>query len=155
MTSSKRWVFNFYFYYKNESREKAETKRCEAIVYLKGLLEGKSCFTIITRDENKELACLLIRGYTRLKSPCSKPHLKKMMGKFSKVRPTTFGDVFHLIRYFHTDRRCNVIGELPGIKGTGKGANDVKWVLKTLAEQIDSNYDFNSIDRSNRGDISN
>jgi hypothetical protein len=43
------------------------------------------------------------------------------------------------------DRGCDVIGELPGTKGTGKGNNDVKWVLKTLVEQIDNNYDFNSL----------
>ena len=47
------------------------------------------------------------------------------------------------------DRQCNVIGELPGTKGTGKGTNNVKWVLKTLTEQIDGNYDdFNSLDKS-------
>jgi hypothetical protein len=68
-----------------------------------------------------------------------------MVGRYSKVRPTTFGDVFHLIRYFHVDRKCDVIGELPGTKGTGKGTKDVKWVLKTLTEQIVSNYDFNSL----------
>ena len=71
------------------------------------------------------------------------------MGKYSRVRVTTFGDVFHLMRYFHTDKQCNVIGELPGTKGTGKGTNDVKWVLKTLAEQIDC-ADFNSIETGDR-----
>jgi hypothetical protein len=142
-TSNKRWIFNFYFYYKDESREKAEEKRHEAIVYLRGLLERKSNFAIVARDENKEQSCLLLRGYMRLRSPCSNPHAKGMVGKYSKVRPTTFGDVFHLMRYFHVDRGCDVIGELPGTKGTGKGNKDVKWVLKTLAEQIDSNYDFN------------
>ena len=147
MTSStKRWIFNFYFfYYKNESREKAEAKRYETAVYLRGLLEGRSHFAIIARDENKEQSCLLLRGYMRLKSPCNKPHVRGMMGSYSKVRPTTFGDVFHLMRYFHADRQCNVIGKLPGVKGTGKGTNDVKWVLKTLAEQIDDD-DFNSLD---------
>ena len=148
-SSSKRWVFNFYFYYKNESREKAETKRYEVVMYLRGLLEGKSDFAVIARDENKEQSCLLLRGYMRLRSPCNKPHVNKMMRKYSKARPTSFGDVFHLMRYFHMDRQCNVIGELPGTKGTGKGTNNVKWVLKTLTEQIDGNYDdFNSLDKS-------
>jgi hypothetical protein len=60
MTSVRRWIFNFYFYYKNESREKAETKRYKTAVYLKGLLEGKSDFAIVARDENKEQSCLLL-----------------------------------------------------------------------------------------------
>ena len=144
-TSNKRWIFNFYFYYKNESREKAEAKRHEAIVYLRGLLERKSNFAVVARDENREQSCLLLRGYMRLRSPCNNLHAKEMVGRYSKVRPTTFGDVFHLMRYFHVDRGCDVIGDLPGTKGTGKGTNDVKWVLKTLNEQIDNNYDFNSL----------
>jgi hypothetical protein len=144
-TSNKRWIFNFYFYYKDESREKAEVKRHEAIIYLRGLLERKSNFAVVARDENREQSCLLLRGCIRLRSPCNYLHTKGMLGRYSKVRPTTFGDVFHLMRYFHMDRRCDVIGELPGAKGTGKGAKDVKWVLKTLAEQIDSSYDFNSL----------
>ena len=111
-SSNKRWIFNFYFYYKNESRENAEVKRYETVVYLRGLLEGKAEFAVVARDENKEQSCLLLQGYARLKSPCNKPHVRKMMGKYSKVRPMTFGDVFHLMRYFHTDRQCNVIGAL-------------------------------------------
>jgi hypothetical protein len=142
-TSNKRWIFNFYFYYKDESREKAEVKRHNAIVYLRELLERKSNFAVVARDENREQSCLLLRGYMRLRSPCNNLHAKRMVGRYSKVRPTTFGDVFHLMRYFHVDRKCDVIGELPGTKGTGKGTKDVKWVLKTLAEQIDSNYNFN------------
>jgi hypothetical protein len=83
-----------------------------------------------------------------LSSPCNKPHARKMMGKYSRVRPTTFGDVFPLMRYFYTDKQCNIIGELPGTKGIRKGMNDVKWVLKTLVEQIDCD-DFNSLDDRN------
>jgi hypothetical protein len=119
-------------------------KRHEAVVYLRGLLERKSNFAVVARDENEEQSCLLLRGYMRLRSPCNNLHAKGMVGRYSKVKPTTFGDVFHLMRYFHVVRGCNVIGELPGTKGTGKGTNDVRWVLKTLAEQIDNNYDFNS-----------
>jgi hypothetical protein len=144
-TSNKRWIFNFYFYYKDESREKAEVKRHEVIMYLRGLLERKSLFAVVARDENKEQACLLLRGYMRLKSPCNNLHAKAMVGRYSKVRPTTFGDVFYLMKYFHVDRRCDVIEELPGTKGTVVGTKDVKCVLKTLAEQIDSNSDFNVI----------
>jgi hypothetical protein len=144
-TSNKRWIFNFYFYYKDKSREKAEVKRDKAIVYLRGMLERKSNFAVVARDENREQSCLLLQGYMRLRSPCNNLHAKGMVGRYSKVRPTTFGDVFHLMRYFHVDGRCDVIGELPGTKGTGKGTKDVKWVLKKLAEQIVSNYDFNSL----------
>ena len=126
-----------------------EVKRHKTIVHLRGLLERKANFAIVTRDENKEQSCLLLRGYMRFKSPCNNLHAKQMVGRYSKVRPTTFGDVFHLMRYFHMDRRCNVIGELPGTKGIGKGTKDVKWVLKTLAEQIDSNCDFGSLERLN------
>lgn len=143
MTSSnsiKRWVFNFYFYYKDESREQAEVRRLEAVAFLTGLLKWKSAFAVIASDENKEQFCLLLRGYMRLKSPCSSLHAKGMLGMYSKVRPTTFGDVFHLMRYFHVDRECDVIGDLPGTQGTGKGGKDVRWVLKTLSEQIDSNH---------------
>jgi len=47
-----------------------------------------------------------------LNSPCSQPCAKKMLGRHSKARPTTFGDVFlHLMRHFHTDKQCCVIGE--------------------------------------------
>jgi hypothetical protein len=86
-TSNKRWIFNFYFYYKNESREKAEVKRQEAIVYLRGLLERKSYFAVVARDENREQSCLLLRGYMRLRSPCNNLHAKGMVGRYSKVRP--------------------------------------------------------------------
>ena len=141
-TSAKRWVFNFYFYYKNESRERAAVRRHRTVMCLRGLLEGKSNFAVIARDENREQSCLLLQGYMRLKSPCNKPHAKSMLGKYSNARPTTFGDVFHLMRYFHVDRKCNVIGRLPGVKGIGKGDNSTEWVLKTLAEQIDDKQDF-------------
>lgn len=137
---TKNWVFNFYFYYKNESRERAERKRCEATMHLKGMLGRKSFFGVIAKDENEEQSCLLLRGFMRLKSPCKKKYAKRMLGKYSNARPTTFGDVVHLIKYFHVDRGCDVIGQLPGPKGSGKG--DVRWVLKTLAEQIDSKQDF-------------
>ena len=60
MTSTKRWVFNFYFYYKNESRERAEMKRHETVMCLRGMLEGRSNFVVIARDENKEQSCLLL-----------------------------------------------------------------------------------------------
>ena len=73
----------------------------------------------------------------RLKSPCSKTHSKKMLGRCSNTRNVTFGDVFHLMKFFHVDRGCSVIGKLPGTQGIGKGDNSTEWVLKALAEQID------------------
>jgi hypothetical protein len=39
------------FYYKDESREKAEVKRDEATVYLRGMLERKSNFAVAARGE--------------------------------------------------------------------------------------------------------
>ena len=69
------------------------------------------------------------------------------------MRPVTFGDVFHLMRHFHTDKQCCVIGELPGPKETGKGANDVKWVLKTVAEQTGDNCNFNPINANRRTEV--
>ena len=151
--ASRRWIFNFYFYCKNESEEIAEMKRHETVLCLKGLLVTKSDFAVVARHDNKEQSCLLLRGHMRLNSPCSQPCAKKMLGRCSKVRPTTCGDVLHLMRHFHTDKQCYVIGELPGPKGTGKGANGVKWVLKTLAEQIDNNYDFKPINAYRRTEV--
>jgi hypothetical protein len=35
-------------------------KRHKAIVYLRGLLERKSNFAVVARDENREQSCLLL-----------------------------------------------------------------------------------------------
>ena len=104
---------------------------------LKGDLTLRSSQGMRTRN-----SLVFSYGFMCLKSPCNKPHAKKMLGKYSNARPTTFGDVVHLLKYFHVDKGCSVIGELPGPKGNGKGANNTKWVLKTLVEQIDNKQDF-------------
>jgi len=51
--ASRRWIFNFYFCCKNESKEIAEAKRHETVLHLKGLLATNSDFAVVARDDNK------------------------------------------------------------------------------------------------------
>lgn len=54
VTKTNNWIFNVYFHYTNdEGRERAEHRRQESVVHLRKLLETRSRFSVIAKDENK------------------------------------------------------------------------------------------------------
>ena len=72
---------------------------------------------------------------------------------YSNCKPSTFGDVVHLMKYFHIDKDLTVTGKLPAQGNNGKKtmksyAVDAKWIIKTLREQIDKNDDFEDNDKA-------
>ena len=102
MTTTKNWVWNLYFHYKgDEGRNKAEARRYETLIYLSKLLEGKSRFSVIAKDENKPNSCLLLRGYMNLNNNCNKEYVRKLLGKYSNCKPSIFGDVVNLMNIEH------------------------------------------------------
>lgn len=143
MTQTKNWIFNVHFHHKGaKGKEKAETTRCKSIVCLRRLLEDKSRFSVIAKDENKANSCLLLRGYMNLHNTCKKECAKKLLGKHSNCKPSIFGDVVNLMKYFHIDKQLTMMGRLPaqgnnGAKRMKSYATDAKWIMKTLVEQID------------------
>ena len=75
--------------------------------------ENRSRFSVIAKDENKVNSCPLLRGYMNLKSTCTARHAKKLLGRYSNCKPSIFGDVVNLMKYFHIDKQLTVTGKLP------------------------------------------
>ena len=98
MTTEKQCVFTVYFNYnfkENDgksirSRDWAEEKREQALVYLNGLFENKAKFACIAKGSGPNH--LTLRGHVNLNSQCTTPHAKKLIGgRFSSCRPPYFG----------------------------------------------------------------
>ena len=137
MTQTKNWILNMYFHYKcAKGKEKAETTRYESSMYLRRLLEDKSRFSVIAKDENKANSCLLLRGYMNLRNCCKRECAKKLLGKCSNCKPSIFGDIVHLMKCFHIDKAMTVTGRLPtqGNKGT-KRMRNYSWELSKAGAQ--------------------
>lgn len=135
-TTTKQWIFNLFFNY-NEDYAKADKWREEALVYLKRLFENKARFACVAKDSNKR--ALMLRGYCNLNSPCSQPYIKKLLGKYSSVKSSYFGDMVNLCRFVHIDRNLLVTGRLPcvGNSNLKTFATDPKLVVKILVDSMD------------------
>ena len=161
MTTTKNWMINLYFHYKegdDESKEKAQMRRYESAVYLKKLFEKRSRFSVIARDENKTNKCLLLRGYVNLHNGCKFKHIKNLIGKHSNAKPAGFGDVVMLMKYWTIDKQVVVTGRLPsqgnnGSKRMQPYATDARWILKTLSEEM-KKPDFDSDKVNQNADVS-
>ena len=128
MASSKNWVFNLYFNYRDEEGRKwAETKRDEGLAYTKKTIERMAQFSVIAKDEHMS-SCLMLRGYVHLKSPCARDYVKKVLGKYSNCKMTSHNDIVNLLRFFAVDRNVTVTGELPSQNRRKK--DDARWVMK-------------------------
>ena len=109
MTSAKNWIFNLYFNYKDEeSRARAETRRCESLTYMKKTMERMLSFSVIAKDENKANSCLLLGGYINLNCMGTRVHVKKLLGKYSNCKMTTHSDFVNLLKYFNGDEDVTV-----------------------------------------------
>ena len=146
--TSKQYVFTVYFNYnfkENDgksirSRDWAEEKRKQSLVYLTRLFEHKARFACIAKDSG--LNHLSLKGYVNLNSPCTVPHAKKLIGgRFSSCKPSYFGDMVSLCRLLHIDRDLTVIGRLPKVGGNSTRkmksfATNPKFVKKILLQSI-------------------
>ena len=147
MEATKQYVFNLFFNYGFKTkggdlatREWAEKKRGEALVYLKRLFENKAQFACVARDESG--SSLMLRGYMNLNSPCRQVYAKSLLGKYSSCKPSYFGDMVSLCRLVHVDRDLLVSGRLPHIGGNSikklkSFAGDPNFVVKVLLNSID------------------
>ena len=140
----KQYTFCLFFNYGNGgwTRESAEKRRNDALVYLKALFENKAKFSCIAKDESRTKSCLLLRGYVNLNSPCLQAYAKRLLGKFSSCKPSYFGDMVSLCWMVHIDRNLTVTGRLPcvgnnSIKRLKPFATDPKFVVKILLDSID------------------
>lgn len=121
----------------------AEARRHESLVHLKKLLEQRSRFSIMAKDENRSDSCFLPRGHVNLNYSGAAKCLKKSLGKCCCCcEPSVFGDVVCLMKCFHIDKRATVTGRLPSQVNNGKKtvkscATDARWIMKTLAEKND------------------
>ena len=139
MALSKNWVFNLYFNYKDEEGRKwAETKRDESFIYMEKTMERISRFSVIAKDENG--SCLLLRGYMHLKNPCTRGHVKKVLGKYSNCKMSALGDAVNLLKYFNVDKNVAVTGELPSQNRCKM--HDARWVMRVVRDQTE---DFESV----------
>ena len=136
MTSvTKHYDFVLYFH-----GTTAEQKRNDSLIYLKKLFECKATFACIARDKDKDGKTLVLRGYINLKSPCSRDHLKNLLGKRSWCCPSCFGEVVSLCRLIFVDRELTLVGRMhtngsnPHCKPF---AGDPKFIVKVLIEAID------------------
>jgi hypothetical protein len=105
--TTKHYIFTVFFNYNADGdgeRARAERRREDGLVYLKGLFENKAKFSCIAKDESKTSSCLLLRGYCNLNSPCKREYAKRLFGKYSSLKPSYFGDMVNLCRFVHVDR---------------------------------------------------
>ena len=132
MTSAKGWIFNLYFNYKDEeSRRLAEIKRDERLIYMRHTMERIARFSAIAKDEHKANSCLILSGYMALKYPCTKAHIKKILGKYSNCTPSVYGCLVNLLKYFSIDKYLTVTGRLPS-QGDCKTALDARSVMRMV-----------------------
>ena len=149
--TTKQYTFTVYFNYNFKenggksirSRDWAEEKRKQSLVYLTRLFEHKAKFACIAKDSG--LNHLSLKGYVNLNSPCTAPYAKKLIGgKFSSCKPSYFGDMVSLCRLLHVDKGLKVIGTLPVAPGTTghtgrlkSFAGDPKLVVRILLESME------------------
>ena len=127
MTAAKQCVFTVCFNYnfkENDgksirSRDWAEEKREQSLIYLTRLFENKAKFACIAKDLGPNH--LTLRGCVNLSSQCATPYAKKLIGgRFSSCRLSYFGDMVSLCRLLHVDQGLKVIGRLPVAPGCWK-----------------------------------
>lgn len=143
MAATRQYIFNLYFNFKGDaSRERTWASREGALAYLKRLFENKAQFACIAKDENKNGSSLMLRGYMKLKSPCTPIYAKRLLGKYSSCKPSYFGDMVSLCRFVHIDRDLTVTGKLHGESGSNKNLKsfngDPKLIVKVLLDSIDN-----------------
>lgn len=162
--TTRQYIFTLFFNYANGERVRAEKRREESLVYLKGLFENRAKFSCIARDERDESkiardggrasACLMLRGYCNLNSPCKHEYAKRLFGKYSSLKPSYFGDMVNLCRFIHVDRNLTVTGRLPhgrkdSVAKLHSFTGDPKFVIKILLDSIDKK-DFEQIKTENK-----
>lgn len=155
MVTSKNYIFTVFFYYKSRSdRERAERTRIEVLLYLKRLLEGKTRFSAIARDENRNVSCLMLRGYINLRNACQLDYAKKLIGRYSRVKASVNADVIHLMRLWSIDKEVVVSGNIPA-QGNNKTRRaksyqtDARTIMRILNEEIaNKDYDETRVDKS-------
>jgi hypothetical protein len=149
MTTTKQYIFNLFFNFKDKDNgneltrdmEWAEGRRESALAYLKRLLENKAQFSCTAKDKNRNGSCLTLRGYMNLNSPCTQAYAQRLLGKYSTCKPSFFGDMVSLCRFIHVDRDLTVTGRLPHgrgnlIKNLKSFTGDPKFVIKILLDSI-------------------
>jgi hypothetical protein len=138
--TTKFYMVNMFFNY-TSSRAQAEAQRERALTFLTKLLENKSQFACIAKDEIN--SCLMLKVYAHLKSPCTQVHLKRMVGKYSTCKPSYFGDMVSLCRFVHIDRHLTTVGKLPRRNGRSSDAEtDPSYIVKILVDSIDRHNVF-------------
>ena len=109
----------------------AEKQRDDNLICMEKTMDRVARFSIIARDDGE--SCLQLRGYMNLNHPCTRVHLKKILGKYSNCRMTCNADVLNLLKYFNIDRNATVTGELPSTSRRKK--DNAKWVLRSALDK--------------------
>ena len=68
---------------------------------------------------------------------------KRLVGKYSCLKPSYFGDMVNLCRFVHVDRNLTVTGRLPKIGSDSRTklktfATDPKFVVKVLLDSMET-----------------
>lgn len=142
MRTTKYYVFNLFFNYDKQEKAKAEATREETLTYLTQLLANKARFACVAKAESKDKPCLMLRGYVNLRSPCTQPHLKGLLGKYCTCYPSDFGDVMNLCRLVCVDKQLVTVGRMARVGGHSNVksfTSNPKFVVKILVDSIHGN----------------
>lgn len=137
--ATKHYVFTVFFNYDRREKTEADKAREESLTYLTQLFKGVARFACIAKDEDKNKPCLILKGYVSFNSPCTRPHIKRWLGKYCTCYPSNFGDMMNLCRLVCIDKLLVTVGKLSqaGNSNAKPFTTDPKFVVKLLVDSIE------------------